>query len=68
MKLDDFLLTEDLTEAAFAERIGSSQPHVNRLRRGKCFPSREMVKKIHAATGEKVTVDDWYADDLQKAG
>lgn len=66
MKLDEFLTSEKITEADFAEKIASSQPHVNRMRRGKSFPSPEMIRKIRSATQDKVSLDDWYAD-LQAA-
>lgn len=67
MKLDDFLTQQSLTEAEFADLVGCSQPHVNRLRHGKMLPKPGLLAKIHQATGGKVTATDWYPD-LQRVG
>lgn len=67
MKLDAYLSSENIKEADFAASIECSQAHVNRLRRGKSFPSPDMIERIHKATNEKVSVSDWYPD-LQRAG
>lgn len=67
MKLDEYITSNKLTDVEFAGISGLSQPHVSRLRRGKSFPSRDTVTKIHEVTGGEVTATDWYPD-LQKAG
>lgn len=59
--LGSFLKEMGKTDEAFASEIGCSQPQINRLRRGKAFPSPEMVVKIHVATQGAVTVEDWYS-------
>lgn len=67
MKLDAYLSSENIKEADFAASIDCSQAHVNRLRRGKSFPSPKMIERIRRATGEQVSFADWYTD-LRKAG
>lgn len=67
MKLDEYIIANKLTDVEFAGLSGLSQPHVSRLRRGKSFPSRETITKIHDVTSGKVTVADWFPD-LQRAG
>lgn len=58
MELKTYL--KDTTDEAFATKLGCSQSQVNRLRHGKAHPSKEMVEKIHIATGGAVTAADWY--------
>jgi len=59
MKLDDYLTKHKLTDAAFAERIGRSQPSVNRLRREETKPDWETVRRITEATKGRVTANDF---------
>ncbi|MGQ4813068.1 helix-turn-helix domain-containing protein [Agrobacterium vitis] len=60
MKLDRYISEKDMTDAAFAALIGYSQPQVNRVRRGKSFPSPGMIRKIHEETNGAVSFADWY--------
>lgn len=53
--------TPKLSHAAFGAKIGVTQATINRYVRGDRFPSPEMIRKIHDATGGKVGVADWYA-------
>jgi transcriptional regulator with XRE-family HTH domain len=65
MTLDEYLAAEKpngLTEAVFAARIGSSQPHVNRLRRG-ANPGFSLMERIKKATGGAVTPNDFLPPD-----
>lgn len=63
MTLHEYLTVEKtaagLTEAVFAKRIGISQAHVNRLRRGEGWPQKEVMERIRAATGGRVTPNDF---------
>jgi transcriptional regulator with XRE-family HTH domain len=59
MTLHDYLVLTKTTEAAFADKVGISQPHVWRLRRGKSWPSRDLMARIREATNHAVTPDDF---------
>ncbi len=59
MKLDDYLTTHNLTDNAFANIIGRSQPTVNRLRRDQTKPDWETVRRITEATKGRVTANDF---------
>jgi transcriptional regulator with XRE-family HTH domain len=64
MTLDDYLKTQNVTEAQFADRIGVHQSTVNRLRTGS-IPSREVMAKIADATNGCVRADDFFFGDAQ---
>lgn len=59
MKLDDYLTAHNLTDDAFANIIGRSQPTVNRLRRDQTKPDWETVRRITEATKGKVSANDF---------
>lgn len=59
MKLNQYLTETDETDAAFGLRAGVSQTQINRLKRGVSQPSFDTIKKIAAASGDKVTFSDW---------
>ena len=59
MKLRDYLIAERLTEAAFADLIGISQPSVNALCTGS-VPNPKTAAAIVTATGGLVTPNDFY--------
>jgi len=59
MTLDQYLIAEKLTEAAFAAAVGVSQPHVNRLRGGKNWPRPALMVRIRTTTKGQVTPDDF---------
>lgn len=61
MKLNDYLALTKTTEAAFAQKVGVSQPHIGRLRRGQCWPSRQVAQRIFDETDGAVTPDDFLA-------
>jgi hypothetical protein len=61
MNLDQYLFQNGMTDAAFAVKVGHSQPHVNRVRRMVTTPSPELAKRIEAATDGAVTIADLYA-------
>lgn len=58
MTLDEYLSRENLTDAAFAARLGRSRVTVGRWRIGARMPSTEDVAEIQAATGGDVTAND----------
>lgn len=58
MNLDEWLKKADLTETAFAKRIGLTQAAVNRYRRGQRTPSMRTARKIIEATSHEVTFAD----------
>lgn len=58
MKLSAYLKQQGLTEAAFAELIGSTQQTVNRICRG-TVPRRETLERIVATTRGAVGWEDF---------
>lgn len=68
MRLSDYFSREDnLTDAAFAGRVGMSQSQINRLRRGESSPDWATIEKIKNATDGLVTADDWAAQAVERA-
>lgn len=65
MKLSAYLAAEGLTDADFAERIGVNRSTVSRLRRTGQRPAFDTLNAIAAATGGKVTADDFWLDATQ---
>lgn len=59
MTLHEYLSHMGITETAFGHLAGISQSQVNRLRHGKSWPQRDVAERIKAATGGKVTPDDF---------
>ena len=63
MTLHDYLVLTKTTEVAFAKAVGISQPHVWRLRRGKHWPSRDLMGRIFKETNGAVTADDFLTEN-----
>jgi predicted transcriptional regulator len=63
MTLAEFLASKPMTEAAFAELIGVSQPTVHRYITRKRFPDRDTILRIEAVTEGTVRPADWYAPE-----
>lgn len=59
MTLHEYLAQEGITETVFGRLAGLSQSQVNRLRHGKSWPQRDVAERIKAATGGRVTPDDF---------
>jgi transcriptional regulator with XRE-family HTH domain len=59
MTLDQYLAESGLTETDFAELIGTTQPNINRLRKGQ-VPSKELMAAIYDKTGGAVRADDFF--------
>ena len=66
MKLRHYLEQNDMTDAAFAERVGMSQSQISRLRREISRPSWEAVTAIEAATKGKVRAADFLPTTTQE--
>lgn len=50
MKLSDYLQVNQITQAEFAARIGTTGATVNRIVRGKVIPRRALMTTISEAT------------------
>lgn len=61
MKLETYIENNRMTDAAFAELVGTTQVTISRYRRNKRFPSPAMIKRIHEVTNGAVTLADWYS-------
>ncbi len=59
MKLAEFLELNHLTSADFARTIGVERQAVSRYVNGERFPTREIIIKIHEATGGTVSANDF---------
>lgn len=77
MDLATWLSEHDLTDAAFAGRVGVSQTTISRVRRGVQMPEARLIDRIEAVTDGKVTAADLFAsvraakragDERQHAG
>lgn len=68
MTLEQFITANDLTHEAFGKLVGAPQATINRYVKGKRFPNRDMIVKIHEATEGKVSFADWYEpSEMEKA-
>ena len=65
MKLADFLKAENLLPSVFAVRLGTPASTVTRLLTGERSPGLDLLAKIKAATGGKVTPDDFLPDQVK---
>ena len=59
MTLDQFLRINKVSERAFSEAIGVSQPHVHRFRTGESWPNRDVMIRIREATQGQVSSEDF---------
>lgn len=62
MTLSDYLSRMEMTETAFAAKLGVAQVTVNRYVRGARFPDRDTILKIERATDGRVAPADWYKE------
>ena len=58
-KLHEYMQRHHLSQREFAERIGTTQPVINRFARGKVIPGRRLALAIERETGGAVTVASW---------
>lgn len=61
MDLAKWLDEHDLTDAAFAERVGCNQTTINRAKRGITMPEAGLIDRIEGATNGAVTAADLFA-------
>ena len=61
MTLDEYLTTNGISGAAFAERIGVNAATVYRIKTGRVFPHRSTLAAIVEATEGAVTANDLVA-------
>lgn len=59
MILSDYLNQHDVSDRAFAERIGVSRQALHRYRTGQRTPKPPVMKRIREATGGAVAADDF---------
>lgn len=67
MTLDQYLIDKDITDAAFAERIGRDPATVSRLRRGLTKPDWHTLDRIREATLGNVMPNDFLPSDAASA-
>ena len=60
MNLSDYLSEAGLKPAEFADKLGVPPSTIGRLLNGERSPRLETIAKIEAATGGRVTVQDFY--------
>lgn len=58
MTLDQWLTQTGTSETEFARRVRSSQPTINRLRKGLARADRSLARAIHHATGGAVAPNE----------
>lgn len=58
MTLNDYLTTNSITGANFAEKIGVNAATVFRIRTGRVFPHRKTMRAIIMVTEGAVTAND----------
>lgn len=61
MKLSAYLSQSGSTQADFAKAVGASQFAVGKWTRGERIPRPGALARIMAATGGKVTANDFFA-------
>lgn len=59
MKLDDFFVAKGVSQTAFADRIGVSQPSLSRYILRATVPDVLVAERIKAEAGRLVTFEDW---------
>ncbi|GGL91843.1 hypothetical protein GCM10011534_12450 [Pseudooceanicola nanhaiensis] len=59
LRLAEYLRSAELTQAAFAERVGVKQPTVHRWLKGEARPSWRVAERIAVTTGGAVPVAAW---------
>ena len=67
MTLEEYLTSEQMTDAAFAEMIDRDPATISRLRRGITFPDWQTLARIRDVTGGAVTPNDFLPDIKPKS-
>lgn len=60
MKLSDWLSSNEIKDADFADRIGVSRQALHRYKTGKRVPERDVMFRIVSETDGSVTANDFY--------
>lgn len=60
MRLYDWLVSNDVSDADFAERVGTSPHAVKKWRYGERIPRSVALARIVAATNGQVTANDFF--------
>lgn len=60
MKLSDWLSSNEIKDADFADRIGVSRQALHRYKTGKRVPERDVMFRIVSETSGSVTANDFY--------
>ena len=68
MTLDQYLVKNDISTAAFAELIGAAFETVRRYRHGERIPEPEYMARIYDATGGDVAANDFYGIGKKQGG
>lgn len=59
-QLASYLESHNLTQAAFAERVGATQPYISKLLSGgRTHPSIALALRIERVTGGAVPITAW---------
>jgi len=58
MKLNDFLTTNQITMATFAQAVGTTTATVSRVADGLVVPRKALLTRIYKETGGQVTPND----------
>lgn len=62
MKLQDWIIAENLTQTAAAKRLRVSQATINYLVKGRRFPSLRLMQRITVISDGAVTLEDFVSD------
>lgn len=61
MKLNDWIIKSEITNAEFASKVGVTRQAMWRYRMGERMPKPAVIAKIHEVTGGAVTANDFHA-------
>lgn len=66
MKLENYLDKKKINQSSFAQMIGVSRTHANKMIKGRRTPSFKLAKKIQEVTEGLVTIDDFPMEPIDK--
>lgn len=58
MELNDFLISKGISMAAFADTVGTTTATISRVSDSIVIPRRDLMRRIHEASGGLVTPND----------
>ena len=59
MKLNQYRVSEGMSQSDFAKRCGVCQATVHKWIYGRSIPSGRRIMQIHSLTKGEVTIEDW---------